>query len=109
MALLPGLPQMSGLAAMDCSLIAFWAWDTSACHFLLVSCCLTQVSAHNGRELSSDSLHGVIEFCTMALQRTLVVYRAYKSDVLDRSSLLHPIKFLYLLACQSGLRTAAVA
>lgn len=34
------------------------------------------VSAQRGRVASPVRLHGVMEFCTMALQRTLVVYLA---------------------------------
>lgn len=37
---------------------------------------LTQLSAHNGRESASDKEHGALEFWTIALQRTLAVYRA---------------------------------
>ena len=48
------------LAVISCSLSAYWAHDC----------------AHNGRAASPERLHALMEFCTMALQRTLVVYRA---------------------------------
>ena len=37
---------------------------------------LTQDSAHNGRDAALDSEQGMMEFCTIALHITLVVYRA---------------------------------
>lgn len=55
----PAVPQML-LAVISCSLSAYDAHD----------------SAQSGRVASPDRLHGVIEFCIIALQSTLVVYRA---------------------------------
>ena len=55
----PASPHTS-LAAISSSLCAYVA----------------QESAHNGRVASPDRSHGVMEFCTMALHITLVVYRA---------------------------------
>lgn len=37
---------------------------------------LTHVSAHNGVDSESEREHGCMEFWTMALHITLVVYRA---------------------------------
>ena len=37
---------------------------------------LTQDSAQRGAESALESAHGFIEFCTIALHITLVVYRA---------------------------------
>ena len=50
------VPQVS-LAVISCSLSAYEAHD----------------SAHSGRAASPESPHGCIEFCTIALQSTLVV------------------------------------
>ena len=37
---------------------------------------LTQDSAHSGLDFELDKVHGPMEFCTIELQITLVVYRA---------------------------------
>lgn len=58
-ALLPAVPQML-LAAICCSLWAYSAHE----------------SAHSGRVAFPESPHGSMEFWMMALQSTLVVYRA---------------------------------
>lgn len=54
------VPQSSGVAAISCSLVAYSA----------------QVSAQRGRDSSEDRSHESIEFCTIALHNTLVVYLA---------------------------------
>lgn len=80
LALVPGLPQRSGVAVISCSLMAYWACSMLALHgTCFVNCKLgthTQESAHRGREFSSGMLHARMEFCTMALHTTDVVYRA---------------------------------
>ena len=55
-----GLEQVSLSEIICCSLMACWA----------------QVSAQSGCESLSEREHGFLEFCTIALQSTLVVYLA---------------------------------
>lgn len=59
-ALLPGFEQREGSAMMIASL----------------SACCAQVSAQTGRDCAVDRLHGVLEFCIIALHITVVVKRA---------------------------------
>ena len=57
---------------------------------------LTQDSAQSGGESALESAHGFIEFCTIALQITLVVYRAYRLVVFVKLTLPHPSNCWYL-------------
>lgn len=74
MALLPGRPHNSGLDTMTCSLMAKSA----------------QAPAHSGVALALLSPQASLELCTIALHRTVVVYRAYSWVVLVRLTLEHP-------------------
>lgn len=72
-------PQMS-LAVISCSLNAYSAHE----------------SAQRGREASLSRPQGSAEFCTIALQITLVVYRAYSAVVLSVFASSQPRSCWYL-------------
>lgn len=74
-----GVPQYWGLTAISSSLMAESAWKIaleSVDHRHWVQRIPTHESAHSGVDCSLDKPQMSLEFCTMPLQSTLMVYRA---------------------------------
>lgn len=76
MALFPGLPHSSGLETMTCSLMAKSAYIES--EKLISSDVIerTQAPAQSGVAFEPLDPHDCLELCTIALHKTVVVYRA---------------------------------